>query len=307
MDIGAHVRSSGGLPAALARGREIRADVIQVFTQSPRMWRAARHDAETLARVRAEIAVGNRLRRVFCHATYLVNLATPDAALLERSRTCLVDNLTTAAAIGADGLVLHVGSHLGGGFAGCRDQVAQSLLAVLEETEEVLGQPGCPILLENAAGAGGTVGRSFAELAELIDATGGDARLGVCLDTQHLFASGVAYDTLEKADQVVADIEHHVGLERLACLHVNDSAVPLGANRDRHANLGEGEIGEMALSLLLGHPSLETCAAILEVPGNGDGPRDLDVALARRLQQAGTSHFAKRNARGMGRSAGTAR
>lgn len=298
MDIGAHVRSSGGLLAALARGREIGADVVQVFTQSPRMWRAARHDAQTLAQVRDEIVAGSGPRRVFCHATYLVNLATPDAALLERSRACLVDNLTTAAAIRADGLVLHVGSHLGGGFAGCRDQVAKSLVAVLEETEETLGRTSCPILLENAAGAGGTVGRSVVELAELIDAAAGDPRLGLCLDTQHLFASGVAYDTFEQADQVVAEVERHVGLDRLTCLHVNDSAVPLGANRDRHANLGEGKIGEVALSLLLGHPALQACAAILEVPGSGEGPRALDVEHARRLQRAGVSRYARRHGRG---------
>lgn len=287
MLIGAHVRSSGGLLSALARGEEIGAHAVQIFTQSPRMWRSPAHDPDALAAYRAAQAAHPAVRATFCHATYLVNLATSDAELRAKSERCLTENLLAASAIGAAGLVLHVGSHRGEGFDGCLAQVATALVRACDTVAAELGERCCPLLLENTAGAGGTVGRSFDELARILDATGGDDRLGVCLDTQHLFASGTAYATPEQADAVVTALDRAVGLERLSCLHLNDSKVPLASNRDRHENLGAGEIGEDALALLLGHPRLDGRAALLEVPGAGEGPRAEDVATARHLLARG--------------------
>ncbi len=146
---------------------------------------------------------------------------------------------------------------------------------------------GCPILLENAAGAGDTVGRSFEELALVIDEAGGDERLGVCLDTQHLWASGIPFGTVEEADDLVALIEATVGMSRLRCMHLNDSKVDFGANKDRHENIGDGTIGAEGLAALLGHPDLQGVPAILEVPGEGDGPRTEDVVAARGVLEAG--------------------
>lgn len=134
---------------------------------------------------------------------------------------------------------------------------------------------------------GGTVGRTFDELAALIAAAGGDARLGVCLDTQHLFASGVPYRDETEANAVVSSLERTIGPGRLACIHLNDSKVALGANRDRHENLGEGEIGAEALGHLISHPGLAAVPAILEVPGSGEGPRAQDVTAAREILSAG--------------------
>jgi deoxyribonuclease-4 len=147
----------------------------------------------------------------------------------------------------------------------------------------------CPILLENAAGTGGTVGRSFDELAAILDAAGPALapRLGVCLDTQHLWASGIGYASVEEADDVVAQFDAVIGLDRLRCLHLNDSKVELGANRDRHANVGEGTIGALALGTLLSHPALVDLPAILEVPGDGDGARASDIKTARQALQLG--------------------
>lgn len=264
----------------VGRGIELGAAAIQVFTQSPRMWRASRHRPEAIEAFRATLAAQDQIRQVFCHATYLVNLGTPDTGLLARSTACLLDNLRAAQAMGADGLVLHVGSHLGAGMASCLDQVARALDDVLAAADVPAGQQPCPILLENTAGAGGTIGRDVAELAAVIDRVGGGDRLGVCLDTQHLWASGVDFSTIGGADAAVEQIGATVGLERLRCIHLNDSAVPLGANRDRHANLGEGTIGTEALGALLGHPALQHLAAVLEVPGTGDGPTAEQVALA---------------------------
>jgi len=147
----------------------------------------------------------------------------------------------------------------------------------------------CPILLENAAGTGGTVGRSFEELAAILDAAGAALapRLGVCLDTQHLWASGIGYTSVEEADGVVADFDAVIGLDRLRCLHLNDSKVELGANRDRHANVGEGTIGALNLGLLLSHPALVNLPAMLEVPGDGDGARASDIQAAREAVELG--------------------
>ncbi len=284
MLIGAHVSAGGGLVPALARGEAMGAEVVQIFTQSPRAWKPNQYEPEVLAAYRDAQAAQAVVRATFCHATYLINLATPDDALAARSRACLAANLAVATGIGAAGLVLHVGSHRGTGLSAALPGV----VAGLAEAFATVGDDrSCPILLENAAGAGDTVGRSFDELAEIIDAAGGHGGLGVCLDTQHLWASGVDYSTLEAADAVLTDLDRAVGLDRLACLHLNDSAVPFGANRDRHANLGEGTIGDEGLAALLGHPALDRVPAILEVPGHGDGPASADIADARQLLARG--------------------
>jgi len=282
MLIGAHVRAGGKLVPALERGDEIGADVVQVFTQSPRAWKPAQYAPEVLSGYRAAQVDHPGIAATFCHATYLINLATGDEELLAKSRACLISNLTVARDMGASGLVLHIGSHRGLGFEGSVPQV----VAALSEALESVG-PGCPILLENAAGAGGTMGRSFDELARVLDAAGSGDALGVCLDTQHLWASGVSFATVEEADAAVSSFDAIIGLTRLRCLHLNDSKVPLGANRDRHANIGEGTIGESGLGSLLGHPVLQGLPAILEVPGAGDGPRAEDVAVARRTLATG--------------------
>ncbi len=296
--VGAHVSTAGGLRTALGRGASLGADVVQIFTQSPRAWRSPAHGEEELAAYRLEQARSDRVRATFCHATYLINLASSDEELLGRSRACLADNLAVATAIGASGLILHVGSHRGAGLATVCGQVADELLRALDTAArdvrvagaaEAAGGDGptCPLLLENAAGAGGTVGRTFGELSAIVERAGDDPRLGLCLDTQHLFASGVDYSSIEAADEVVRSIERTVGLGRLGCIHLNDSKVPLGANRDRHENLGEGEIGVEALACLLGHPALREVPAVLEVPGDGNGPRAADVAAARKVVALG--------------------
>lgn len=149
--------------------------------------------------------------------------------------------------------------------------------------------PAARFLLENAAGTGNTVGRTFEELALVIEAAGDDQRLRVCLDTQHLWASGVPFGTVVDADAMVGTIEATVGLDRLRCLHLNDSKVPFGANRDRHENIGEGTIGSRALGALLGHPAIQGLPSILEVPGVGDGPRAEDVEVAKLVWRGGMS------------------
>jgi deoxyribonuclease-4 len=286
--IGAHVRGGGPPVNALDRGREIGADAIQVFTQSPRAWRPTRYTEEALADFRAAAAIHDTVRATYCHATYLINLGTSDDTNFQRSVECLTTNLSVARGLGARGLVLHVGSHKGAGIASIVAQVASALRKALDEAAPGKDDPKrCPILLENAAGSGGTVGRTFEELEAVIAATDGDERLGICVDTQHLWASGVDYSSPEGADAVVEEIQRRFGIDRLGCMHLNDSKVPLGANRDRHENLGSGTVGEEGLASLLGHPLIQGTAALLEVPGDGKGPRDSDVEAARRVLARG--------------------
>jgi deoxyribonuclease IV len=293
MKIGAHVSTAGGIATGIGRGEEIACDAIQIFTQSPRMWRPTNYSDEALDGYSA-IEEASQIDGTYCHATYLINLATGNEELAAKSYDCLVNNLVVGTRIACKGVVLHVGSHLGAGFESVVAQVAAAFEKAFVEVEESLQRPSCRLLIENAAGTGGTVGRSFEEIAALIDAADGDARLGVCIDTQHLFASGIPYSTRAEADEVVSSFDQTIGLDRLGCLHLNDSKVPLGSNRDRHENLGDGEVGAIALGWLLSHPALDGVPALLEVPGDGDGPRTSDVVAAREILANGVTTRAKK-------------
>ncbi|MBV8462168.1 MAG: deoxyribonuclease IV [Acidimicrobiales bacterium] len=297
MRFGAHVRAGTGLLPGLDRGARIGAEVVQLFTQSPRAWKPSSHGPELFAAYRQAQAENPTVETTFCHATYLINVAAPDPVVAARSRSALAANLVVANGIAAAGLVLHVGSHRGAGFDPAVTAAVDALRTALDEAPAPPdGGAPCPILLENTAGAGATMGRSFEELAAILEAAGGDDRLGVCLDTQHLWASGVSFATMAEADSVIADIDATVGLERLRCLHLNDSKVPLGANRDRHQNLGEGTIGDEAFAALLGHPALQALPAVLEVPGDGDGPRAKDLLRAREIWERGLAGREPRSA-----------
>ncbi|MCL4422686.1 MAG: deoxyribonuclease IV [Actinobacteria bacterium] len=291
MLLGAHVRSGPQLSSAIAHGEEIGAQVVQIFTQSPRAWKPSQYAPDALQHYREAQHASAYIQATFCHATYLVNLAGDDPELHARSIACLKDNLAVAAGIGSAGVVLHLGSHKGAGLKARLDQIALALIEVLDKVS------GCRILIENAAGAGGTVGRSFDELEavlERVQALGGqEDRIGICLDSQHLWASGVNFATPRGMADLMEEIANRVGISRLGCLHLNDSKVALGANRDRHANIGEGTIGEHGLAMLLGHPLLRDVPAVLEVPGAGKGPRAEDLAAAHSALVAGLDFWAQ--------------
>jgi len=278
---GAHVSASGGIDTAIDRVEKIGGECVQVFTQSPRMWRPTNHKPEAVARFRERRSEAGVVG-VVCHALYLVNLAAPDDEIHRKSIDTLGYTLDAAEAIGADAVIFHVGSHLGAGFDAGLDRTVDAL-------EQVLDRPdgGVWLCMENSAGAGGTIGRSLGELQTLFDRLDGHPRLGICLDTCHLFASG--YDVTDAAvvDQVVAEIDGGMGLDRLRALHVNDSATPLGSNRDRHANILEGEIGE-GLGVFLAHPAFQDLDAYLEVPGvNRSGVTAEELEKARAVHARG--------------------
>jgi len=276
--IGAHVSSSGGIHTAIDRAEAIGAESVQVFTQSPRMWRPTNHPAENFERFkerRAEAGIGG----VLCHALYLVNLASPKDDLYEKSVTALCNTVDVGCAIDADGVVFHIGSHLGAGMELGLERVCEAMKKVLDRCSDTTW-----LLMENTAGAGATIGRSVAELALVYERLDAHPRLGVCLDSCHLYASG--YDVTEETalDAALDELDGEIGLDRLRALHVNDSKVPLGSNVDRHDNVGEGLMGDR-LGVFLGHPKLQGLPAVLEVPGSdGHGPDAAQIKRTKNLQ-----------------------
>jgi deoxyribonuclease IV len=292
MNIGAHVRGGGKLVPSLEEGVAIGCTSIQIFTQSPRMWKPSQYAPDVLANFRDAQAAHSVIHETFCHATYLINLATPDPELYKKSVATLTHNLSVGRGMASAGVVLHVGSHMGTGFEQALPQIARGLLTALDKADRApAGVPDCPILIENTAGAGGTVGRSFEEIEAMIDAAGGDERLGLCIDTQHLWASGFDFSTVERSKQLVNEIDRRIGLKRLTCFHLNDSKIELAGNKDRHANIGEGTIGPKGLAPLMGHPKLRNLPMIMEVPGDGDGPRAIDVSGAAKVWRAGVALY----------------
>src|SRR4051812_24121411 len=211
----------------------MRAEAVQLFTQSPRTWRPTNHarvNFETFKERRQELKIAPG--GVVAHALYLANLAAPDKEIYKKSRAALRDTMEVACAIDADGVVFHVGSHLGAGLKAGMKRCVPALKEALELCSDTTW-----LLMEDSAGAGGTIGRSLDELAQLFDACDGHERLGVCLDTCHLFVSGVDITKREVVDELLDELDDTIGLERLRALHVNDAGDPLGSNRDRHANI----------------------------------------------------------------------
>jgi deoxyribonuclease-4 len=277
MLFGAHVSSAGGIDTAIDRIEKIGGDCVQVFTQSPRMWRPTNHKPEAIERFKArrtEAGIGG----VVCHALYLCNLATVDDEVYDKSVATMCTTVDVASAIEADGVIFHVGSHLGAGFDAGLARVVAALEQILERCEDKTW-----LLMENSAGAGGTVGRSLDELTALVDALDGHPRLGLCLDSCHLYVSGVDVTDAAVVDGLVRELDSSIGLDRLRALHVNDAAAPLGSNRDRHANLLDGELGE-GLGAFLAHPRFQHLPVYLEVPGKDKkGPDAAEIAKLRKL------------------------
>jgi deoxyribonuclease-4 len=271
---GAHC--GGGIKKALDRAAELGVDSMQLFVQSPRAWRFPDHDPadlEAFRERRKELGIGG----VLVHAIYLVNLATPNDDFYDKSVSTMRSTVDTACAIEAD-VVFHVGSHQGAGFEEGLERVVPALAQVLDRCSETTW-----VLMENSAGAGGTIGRSIDELAALYEALDRHPRLGICLDSCHLWVSG--YDVTDRGelDRMLKDVDKRIGLDRLRALHINDAQAPLGSNRDRHANILEGLMGEQ-LGVFLGHPSLQSLPAVMEVPGpDNHGPDEGELKKLREL------------------------
>jgi deoxyribonuclease IV len=281
MLIGAHVSPAGGLPKAIERGVERGCRSIQIFNQSPRMWRATVYRDEDVAAFR-QARAASPVDAVLIHAVYLLNCASDDPDIRAKSLASLTHSLRAGQAIGAGGVVLHPGSAKTGDVGAAIARAGATIREALQESE------GCQLHLENTAGAGGTLGRSFDELAQLLEGAGGGERLGVCLDSCHLLASGYDIRSVAGMTRVLREASRKLGRGRVHSLHLNDSQTPLGSNRDRHANLGQGELGEVGCAAFLSAPSLAKLPCILETPGpSRSGPTREEVARAVALRERG--------------------
>jgi deoxyribonuclease IV len=281
MLIGAHVSTAGGLVQAHARGVERGCESIQVWGQSPRQWRPSRWKPDDVAGFR-ELMAGGPIRSITIHAIYLINCASRDADIRRKSAASLIHALRAGDEIGADGVVLHPGSALGEPHDEALPRVAEIVKHALDESDR------CPLLFENTAGAGDTLGRSFQELDRLIKLCGRRKRIGLCIDSCHLLASGFDITTADKLAGVIDRCVEIAGLDRLRCLHVNDSQTPLGSNRDRHAPPGDGEIGPRGCAAFLSEPRFEGLPAIFEGPGvEGKAVAKIDIDKMKKLRSNG--------------------
>ena len=278
MRVGAHVSSSGGLTTAFERAGAIGAETIQIFGAPPQVWRRRKIRPEECEAFRAGMAETD-IQPVFLHGVYLINLATANPEQLKKSSDALAGDLNLASAIGAKGVIFHVGSHKGAGFDQVLSQIVETLQSVLKETPD-----DAWIILENSAGMGGSVGSKFSELGAIMKAVD-SPRLQVCLDTEHAYAAG--YNLAEQAgiDEAMAEFEREVGVRHLVAVHANDSKIELGGGVDRHDNIGEGHIGREGFEVIMAHQAFADVPFLLEVPGfEKDGPDKPNIDILKEIR-----------------------
>lgn len=274
--IGGHVSSSGGINNAITNTLAIGGNALQIFAGSPRMWARSLYPPQVAEAFR-ESAKKAGVNPVYIHALYLTNLASDNPEMLTKSITALTIDMKNAAEIGSAGVVLHIGSHQGRGWAHDKEQVITAIKQVLKNTPEE-----SVLLLENSAGQQGKIG-SFPELKDILDAIP-SPRLGICLDTAHAFEAGYNFTTEEGLEMWTRDIEESIGIGKVALLHLNDSKTPMGSARDNHQNIGDGYIGSEGMKRLITHPKLNHLPLILEVPGvDGSGPDKANIDRVKAL------------------------
>ncbi|MCA9831323.1 MAG: deoxyribonuclease IV [Dehalococcoidia bacterium] len=280
MLIGAQISSAGGLYKVFERAAEIGAEAIQVFLSAPQQWKPPTFNDEQVAAFRSAHAASSL--PVFVHGSYLMNFGSKDEALLNRSVASLRSGLRWAGELGMVGTVFHVGSHLGAGF----EAVLPNVCARIREAMEASPNES-RVLLETNAGQGNCIGRTFAELGAIIRGLDGDPRVGVCFDTCHVFAMGYDIANREGCEQTMEEFEREIGVDRLVAVHANDSKMPLGGVRDRHENIGEGEIGLDGFRTIMQHAAFRDVPFLLEVPGfEGNGPDAENVARLKAIRDS---------------------
>lgn len=277
--LGAHMSIAGGLPRALERGQAIGCEAIQIFTKNSNQWRAKPLAPEEAGDFHREFLQG-QIRLAFAHDSYLINLASPDPHLLERSRLALVDELERAEALGLRYVVLHPGAHLGSGVEEGIQKVAESFDWIFEK----FGSLEVGVLIETTAGQGTHLGFRFEEIRSILDSVKSAERLGVCVDTCHLFGAGYDLRTEKGYQETFEAFDRIVGLERIQAFHLNDSKKPLGSRVDRHERIGKGFLGLEPFRLLLNDPRFKKYPMVLETPKGKDDTWDREnLGLLRSL------------------------
>jgi deoxyribonuclease-4 len=278
MRIGAHVSTAGGPITAFERAESIGAEAAQIFLTPPQQWRSNKIDEEIAQAYRSR-STGSPVGPVFVHGVYLINLATDDQSNLTRSTSSLKSAMTSCAQLGIEGVIFHLGSHKGQGLDAVFDQICRACTEVLDATpKEAL------LILENSAGAGGTIGSQFADLGRIIREVGNE-RVKVCLDTQHCYAAGYDLASAEGLELAMSEFETEVGFDQLVAVHANDSKVELASGRDRHENIGEGHIGVEGFRRIMRHRSFQNVPFVLEVPGfDSKGPDEANVNILKQIR-----------------------
>ncbi len=277
--IGGHVSASGGIINTIERTLAIGGNCFQMFAGSPRMWRRRLY-SQAEADAFRQAATKHNIHPAVIHALYLTNLASDKEELREKSKTALITDMTNAAAIGAAGVVLHIGSHQGRGFDTVKDLVVEEIKQVLAQTP-----PESVLMLENIAGQKGKIG-SLQELSFFLEKLN-SPRIKICIDTAHAFEAGHAIHTSMGLDLFVQQLEKYLGIENILILHLNDSKTKLGSGHDVHANIGEGFIGKTGIKNIINHPKLKHLPLILEVPGfDGHGPDKQNIDIVKSLLES---------------------
>ena len=264
MRLGAHMSAAGGLFKAFARGAEAGCDSMLVFTKSNRQWKAKPITDKDVEKYRKEAAEYDHIFPVAVHASYLINIASPDDALWEKSYTALKDEVERAAAFDIPLLTFHPGSFVSSDEEAGMARIAQGLKRLLEET--AVSAPNVTICVETMAGQGTNIGRSFEQLAHILNLVGDHERLGVCFDTCHVFAAGYDIRTPEAYAATMDAFDKTVGLHKIKCFHLNDSKHELGSNKDRHEHIGQGHIGKAGFANFVNDPRWAKHPAHLETP-----------------------------------------
>lgn len=269
LEFGAHMSIAGGVDQAILRAEEFGMTACQLFTKNERQWLGRPLEPAVIERFHAE-RERTGIDKYVVHASYLINLASPKEDLRARSQEAFADELVRCDLLGIPSLVVHPGAHTGSGVDEGIRQVADSLNRVHERLPDVRTKT----LLETTAGQGTTLGRTFEELAEMIDQVEAKDRVAICLDTCHIFAAGYDIRDREKYGEIMAHFGEVLGLDRLQALHLNDSKFPLGSNKDRHEAIGDGEIGLDGFRWVVNDERLCGRPGILETEKGDDGEED---------------------------------
>jgi apurinic endonuclease APN1 len=278
MKIGAHVSTAGGPVTLFDRAEGIGAEAAQIFLTPPQQWRSSKVEPEQAEAFHARLGQSS-LNSIFVHGVYLINLATANESDLSRSTSVLKSSLSTCAQLGIRGVIFHIGSHKGQGLDAVFAQICRACTEVLDVTpKEAL------LILENSAGAGGTIGSKFADLGRIIREVGNE-RVKVCLDTQHCYAAGYDLGSAEGLELAMTEFEDEVGFDQLVAVHANDSKVELASGRDRHENIGEGHIGIEGFRRIMRHRAFQDVPFLLEVPGfDAKGPDEANVNILKQIR-----------------------
>lgn len=288
MRVGVHTSIAGALENAAHHAQKIGCDTFQMFSANPRGWRTLDPTPEECARFRA-VRARYGLRPLVIHDNYLINLAGPDAEIRNRSVAAFRREIARALALGADYLVTHPGS----AKDSSPQKAVETCIESLKEAAKGLELDGLAILIENTAGQGSAIGRSFEEVAEIVAGAGRDLPVGACMDTAHTFEAGYALHTREGLRETVGQLDRTVGLENLRVIHANDSKTDFGSRADRHEHIGRGKIGREAFRRIVRHPKLRSIPFICETPIDRPGDDKRNLRMMRKLANE-TSAFARR-------------